>query len=187
MLLIIDNYDSFTFNLYHYYRELGIKTKVFRVDKIELELITRLKPSHILLSPGPGHPKEATLNLAIINAFHKQIPILGVCLGHQCIGLNFGGKIIQSKERFHGKQSIIQHDNSKLYHKIPNPLTVARYHSLIIEQNSLPPCFQITALSKEKEIMSIEHKHYPLFGVQFHPESLLSEYGHTLLFNFITN
>lgn len=185
MILIIDNYDSFTYNLVQYLGELGSNLKVVRNDKITLEEINRLKPEKIVISPGPCTPKEAGISNELIKEFAGKIPILGVCLGHQCIGYVFGGKIIRAKKLMHGKTSLIYHDGKTIFKKLENPFEATRYHSLIIERETLPECFEITTETKEKEIMGIRHKKYNLEGVQFHPESILTKEGKKLLYNFI--
>lgn len=186
MILIIDNFDSFTFNIYRYCRELGYQTQVIRADKINIQEVQSIKPSHIILSPGPGHPKDAQQSCEIIKNYYQTLPILGVCLGHQCIGHVFKANIRHAKKIFHGQTSFIKHDNSTLFDKLPNPLQVTRYHSLVIEKASLSSDFNITAKSQnDHEIMAIFHKDYPLFGVQFHPEALLTQCGHQLLSNFL--
>ena len=187
MLLMIDNYDSFTYNLVQYFSELGQEVIVKRNDKISLKEITNLNPEFLVLSPGPCTPNEAGLSLDIVNNFKGKIPILGVCLGHQTIGQAFGGKITHAKTIMHGKTSDIHHTNKGVFKGLSNPFTATRYHSLVIERESLPDCFEITAWTEDEEIMGIRHKELYIEGVQFHPESILSEYGHDLLRNFIKN
>ena len=187
MLLMIDNYDSFTYNLVQYFSELGQEVIVKRNDKISLKEITNLNPEFLVLSPGPCTPNEAGLSLDIVNNFKGKIPILGVCLGHQTIGQAFGGKITHAKTIMHGKTSDIHHTNKGVFKGLSNPFTATRYHSLVIERESLPDCFEITAWTDDEEIMGIRHKELYIEGVQFHPESILSEYGHDLLRNFIKN
>lgn len=184
MLLLIDNYDSFTYNLVQYFQCLNQDVRVFAHDKISIEQIKTLAPNYIVLSPGPKSPNEAGISLEAIQAFHTQIPILGICLGHQCLAQAFGGTIIQAPEIIHGKTSIIEHNGQGLFKNIPNPFNATRYHSLAVEIESLPECFSIDAKTKDT-IMAISHKQYPLFGVQFHPEAILSEYGMELLENFL--
>lgn len=185
MILIIDNYDSFVYNLYQYLLELGEKVEVYRNDKITLERINQINPSHIILSPGPCTPNEAGLCLDIINNFGPTIPILGVCLGHQAIGQAYGGKVTRAKKPIHGKESLIHHDGLGVFSQLPQPLKVGRYHSLIVERETLPHSLKISALSQEGEIMGLRHAYYPVEGVQFHPESILTDQGHCLLNNFI--
>ncbi len=188
---MIDNYDSFTFNLVHYFQALGQEVVVFRNNKITLADIQALQPQYIVISPGPCTPNEAGLSLQIIKYFAGKIPLLGVCLGHQCIGQFYGAKIIKAPQVMHGKTSYIAHKQQGIFENLPNPLSVTRYHSLIIDQNTLPDCLTITACTANKnnkiaEIMAIEHKYLPIVGVQFHPESILTEQGHQLLNNFLT-
>jgi len=187
MLLMIDNYDSFTYNLVQYFSELGQEVVVERNDKISLKEIKNLNPEFLVLSPGPCTPNEAGLSLDIVNNFKGKIPILGVCLGHQTIGQAFGGKITHAKTIMHGKTSDIHHTNKGVFKGLSNPFTATRYHSLVIERESLPDCFEITAWTDDEEIMGIRHKELYIEGVQFHPESILSEHGHDLLRNFIKN
>jgi anthranilate synthase/aminodeoxychorismate synthase-like glutamine amidotransferase len=183
---MIDNYDSFTYNLVQYLGQLGQDLKVFRNDKITLEKIARLAPKKIVISPGPGRPKDAGISNALIKEFKGKIPILGVCLGHQCIGEVFGGKIIHAKRIMHGKTSMIYHNKKEIFKGIPSPFEATRYHSLVIERKSLPSCLEITAWTKtDREIMGVRHKNYPIWGVQFHPESILTKQGMNILKNFI--
>jgi len=185
MILMIDNYDSFTYNLVQYLSELGEKLVVHRNDKISIEEIKKLKPAHIVISPGPGRPSEAGISEEVIKEFGPKIPLLGVCLGHQAIGEVFGGKVIRADKLMHGKTSQIHHDNSPIFEGLSNPFEATRYHSLIVEKKSLPDVFQITAWTKDNEIMGIAHKKFPVWGVQFHPESILTKEGKQLLKNFI--
>lgn len=185
MLLMIDNYDSFTYNLVQYFGELGEEVAVFRNDEITPEKIVRLKPARIVISPGPCTPAEAGVSMPLINRCRGRIPILGVCLGHQSIGQAFGGKIIHAKQLMHGKTSPIYHDNAGLFKGLPNPFTAIRYHSLAIERETLPDCLEITAWTEDGEIMGVRHKVLAVEGLQFHPESILTEYGHRLLENFL--
>lgn len=185
MLVIIDNQDSFTFNLYRYALELGIKTTVIDSLKNTYQDILNLKPSHLIISPGPGHPKDATLSLECLEKLEKDIPILGICLGHQCLAYQNGAKINQAKSILHGKTSIIFHHQKRLFKNIPTPYQVTRYHSLAIKSSTLSQDFAIDAMDNDNEIMAISHKTHPRFGVQFHPEAVLSEYGHLLLSNFL--
>jgi len=185
MLLMIDNYDSFTYNLVQYLAEIGQEVKVVRNDKISIEEINKLNPQYIVISPGPCTPNEAGISLELIEAFKGKIPILGVCLGHQSIGQAFGGKIVHAQTIMHGKTSKISHNNKGVFRGIKNPFIATRYHSLVIEKQTLPNCFDITAWTDDNEIMGIKHKELAIEGVQFHPESILSEYGHDLLKNFL--
>lgn len=185
MLLMIDNYDSFTYNLVQYLSEIGQEVKVYRNDKITIEEVYKLNPKYIVISPGPCTPNEAGISLELINSFKGKVPILGVCLGHQSIGQAFGGKIIHAQTIMHGKTSQIFHENTGVFNGIKSPFTATRYHSLVIDKKSLPDCFDITAWTDDNEIMGIKHKDLPIEGVQFHPESILSEYGHDLLKNFL--
>ena len=185
MLLMIDNYDSFTYNLVQYLAEIGQEVKVVRNDKISIEEINKLNPQYIVISPGPCTPNEAGISLELIEAFKGKIPILGVCLGHQSIGQAFGGKIIHAQTIMHGKTSKISHNNKGVFKGIKNPFIATRYHSLVIDKKSLPNCFDITAWTDDNEIMGIKHKELAIEGVQFHPESILSEHGHDLLKNFL--
>lgn len=183
-VLVIDNYDSFTYNLVQYLGELGAQVTVFRHDEISPAEIEHLAPTHILISPGPGNPDDAGISLAVIEKFHRTIPILGVCLGHQCIGQAFGGKIIRAKTLMHGKTSQIRHDGQGVFRDIPQDFTATRYHSLVVE-DELPDCLEITARTPDGEMMGIRHKEFPVAGVQFHPEAILTEHGHKLLQNFL--
>lgn len=186
MLLVIDNYDSFTYNLVQYLGEMGKEIEVFRNDKISVPEIEKLAPEALLISPGPGTPKDAGISLDVLHHFAGKIPILGVCLGHQCIGEAFGGKIVLAPRLMHGKTSLIHHNNKNIFHEIPNPFEATRYHSLIIDNDSLPECLEVTAWTDEKEIMGVQHKSYLVTGVQFHPESILTMEGKRLLKNFLT-
>jgi len=185
MLLMIDNYDSFTYNLVQYFGELGEDVHTYRNDEITLEKIAALKPDRICISPGPCTPNEAGVSVPLLKNFAGKLPILGVCLGHQSIGAAFGGKIIRAQQVMHGKTSIIQHTGLGVFKNIPNPYTVIRYHSLAIERSSLPDCLEVTAWTEDGEIMAVRHKEFAIEGVQFHPESILSEHGHALLKNFL--
>ena len=185
MLLMIDNYDSFTYNLVQYFGELGEEVEVVRNDEIDLAGIAALKPDHIVVSPGPCTPSEAGVSVPLIKEFAGRIPILGVCLGHQSIGQAFGGKIIRAKELMHGKTSMIHHLGVGVFKGLPNPFRATRYHSLVIERESLPDCLEITAWTDDGEIMGVRHRTLAVEGVQFHPESILSEHGHALLRNFL--
>ena len=185
MLLMIDNYDSFTFNLVQYFGELGEDVRTYRNDEITLEQIEKLNPTRICISPGPCTPHEAGVSVPVLKHFAGKLPILGVCLGHQSIGAAFGGKVIRAKEVMHGKTSPIQHTGVGVFKDLPSPYTIIRYHSLAIERESLPDCLEVTAWTEDGEIMGVRHKDYAIEGVQFHPESILSEHGHALLKNFL--
>lgn len=182
---MIDNYDSFTYNLVQYFGELGAKVIVYRNDKITLNEIKSLNPEKIVISPGPGDPIHAGISVDVIKEFHKTIPILGVCLGHQAIGEAFGGKIVRAKNIMHGKTSEIHHDGKTIFRNIKNPFVATRYHSLIVDKSSLPSCFEISAWTKNDEIMGLRHKEYKVEGVQFHPESILTKEGLKILGNFL--
>lgn len=185
MILVIDNYDSFTYNLVHYLEALGQSIVVRRNNEITLESIRMLNPSHLLISPGPGRPEDAGITLDCIRTFSGKIPILGVCLGHQAIGIFDGAKVINAKHIMHGKTSLIYHNNSGVFHHLPSPFRATRYHSLVIDKDTLSDAFEITAWTENQEIMGIRHRDFPLEGVQFHPESVLTEHGYTLLNTFI--
>lgn len=185
MLLMIDNYDSFTYNLVQYFAELGEDVRTYRNDEITLDQIAALQPDRICISPGPCTPHEAGISMALIQRFAGQIPILGVCLGHQSIGAVFGGKVIRARQVMHGKTSMIAHTGVGVFSGLPSPYTVIRYHSLAIERASLPDCLEVTAWTDDGEIMGVRHKTLDVQGVQFHPESILSEHGHALLKNFL--
>ena len=185
MLLMIDNYDSFTYNIVQYFGELGQEVRVFRNDAITLAEIARLKPDYLVISPGPCAPAQAGVSLAAIKEFAGKIPLLGVCLGHQSIGEAFGGRVVHAKQLMHGKVSAVNHKNEGVFRNLPNPLTCTRYHSLAIERESLPDCLDITAWTDDGEIMGVRHKTLAVEGVQFHPESILAECGHDLLKNFL--
>jgi len=183
--LMIDNYDSFTYNLVQYLGELGENLKVFRNDKITLDQVRKLKPEKIVISPGPGRPSDAGVSSAIIKEFAPKVSILGVCLGHQCIAEVFGGKIIRAGKLMHGKTSLIYHNGKGIFKAVENPFEATRYHSLLAERKTLPKILEITAWTKEKEIMGLKHKNFPLWGVQFHPESILTKAGKKILKNFL--
>ena len=185
MLLVIDNYDSFTYNLVQYFGELGEDVRVFRNDDITLEGVERLAPERIVVSPGPCTPNEAGISVPAIQHFAGKVPILGVCLGHQSIGQAFGGKIVHAKQLMHGKTSAIEHNNRSVFRGLPGGFQATRYHSLVIERESLPDCFEITAWTQDGEIMGVQHKTLAVEGVQFHPESILTEHGHAMLKNFL--
>ncbi len=184
-ILMIDNYDSFTYNLVQYFGELGADVLVHRNDQITLDEIEALAPDQICVSPGPCSPTEAGISVPLILRFAGKIPILGVCLGHQAIGAAFGGRVVRAKVIMHGKTSEITHTVSDVFTNLPSPFTVIRYHSLAIERETLPDCLEITAQTADGEIMGVRHKTLPVYGVQFHPESILSEHGHALLQNFL--
>lgn len=190
VLLIIDNYDSFTYNLYQYFCQLGVEVEVIRNDAITLADIEAMSPSHLVISPGPCTPDDAGISLQAIEHFAGKLPILGVCLGHQALAQVFGGKVIRAKQVMHGKTSPVIHRNLGAFHSLNNPLTVTRYHSLVVEADTLPECFEVTAWTEVEgefdEIMGIRHKTLDLEGVQFHPESILTEQGHQLLQNFLS-
>jgi anthranilate synthase component 2 len=190
MLLMIDNYDSFTYNLVQYFGELGQAVLVHRNDQITLAQIEQLQPDFLVVSPGPCTPNEAGISIAAIHHFAGKVPILGVCLGHQAIGQAFGGKIIRAKQVMHGKTSPVYHHNVGVFRDLPNPVETTRYHSLVIEQSTLPECLEVTAWTQDgegdvDEIMGVRHKTLPIEGVQFHPESILTEQGHNMLQNFL--
>ena len=190
MLLMIDNYDSFTFNVVQYLAELGADVRVVRNDEISVADIEALKPERIVISPGPCTPNEAGISLDVIRAYAGRLPILGICLGHQSIGQAFGGKVVRARAVMHGKTSPIYHTNEGIFKDIPSPYTATRYHSLVVEKDTLPDCLEVTAWTQTPagevdEIMGLRHKTYDIQGVQFHPESILTEYGHALLNNFL--
>jgi anthranilate synthase component 2 len=186
MILMIDNYDSFTYNLVQYFAELGAKVEVYRNDKITLAEIERLAPERIVVSPGPSNPEHAGVSVDVIKTFAGKVPILGVCLGHQAIGHAFGGKIVRAKTLMHGKTSRISHDGKDLFAGLSNPFTATRYHSLVIEKTTCPECLQVTATSEDDgEIMGVRHQGLPVWGVQFHPESILTVEGKGILANFL--
>lgn len=184
-VLMIDNYDSFTYNLVQYLGELGQEVAVYRNDEIDLERIAVLKPTHIVISPGPCTPNEAGVSVPAIKRFAGEIPILGVCLGHQSIGQAFGGRIVHAKQLMHGKTSPIFHKDEGVFRGLPSPFQATRYHSLVIERETLPDCLEITAWTEDGEIMGVRHKTLAVEGVQFHPESILTQYGHEMLANFL--
>ncbi len=185
MLLMIDNYDSFTYNLVQYFGELGQEVRVFRNDEITVDQIAALNPDYLVISPGPCAPAQAGISLAAIKEFSGKIPLLGVCLGHQSIGEAFGGRIVHAQKLMHGKVSAVHHKNAGVFRNLPNPLTCTRYHSLAIERATLPDCLDVTAWTEDGEIMGVRHKTLAVEGVQFHPESILTERGHDLLNNFL--
>ncbi len=185
MLLVIDNYDSFTYNLVQYLGEMRVEMVVHRNDQIAIDQIRAINPERILISPGPCSPRESGLSNEIIRTFSSQIPTLGVCLGHQCIGHVFGANVVVNYRMMHGKTSPIRHNGKDLFEGMPNPFAATRYHSLVIRRDSLPDCLEVTAETEEGEIMGIKHKHLPIWGVQFHPESILTESGRLILKNFL--
>jgi len=185
MLLMIDNYDSFTYNIVQYFGELGEDVRTVRNDEITLDQIADMNPDRICISPGPKSPKDAGVSVDVLKEFKGRKPILGVCLGHQAIGEAFGGKIIRAKQVMHGKTSKIAHTGEGVFKGLPSPFTVIRYHSLAIERASLPSCLEVTAWTDDGEIMGVRHKEFDIEGVQFHPESILSEHGHAMLKNFL--
>ncbi len=185
MILMIDNYDSFTYNLVQYLGELGAPCEVYRNDRISLEAIRERAPGYLIISPGPCTPKEAGISEGAILEMSGRVPILGVCLGHQCIGSAFGGKVIRAKRLMHGKSSLIHHDGKTIFKGLPNPFQAIRYHSLLVERESLPDCLEVSAETEEGEIMGLRHKRFSMEGVQFHPESILTQNGKNLLKNFL--
>lgn len=185
MLLLIDNYDSFTYNLAQYFGELGAAVQVVRNDQISIAEIAELAPQSIVISPGPCTPNEAGISLAVVTQFAGKIPILGVCLGHQAIGQACGGKVVRAAQVMHGKTSQIFHDSQGIFANIPNPMQATRYHSLLVEAESLPSTLQVTAKTESGEIMALQHREWPVYGVQFHPESILTPHGKALLGNFL--
>ena len=185
MILMIDNYDSFTYNLYQYLGVLGVDTEVRRNDKITLDEIEGMKPERIVISPGPGAPQSAGITISVIERFHRQVPLLGVCLGHQAIGASFGGRVVQAARLMHGKVSEIQHDGKSIFNGVPDPFAATRYHSLAVERESLPSCLEVSAVAEDGEIMGLRHREYRVEGVQFHPESILTDAGMRILENFL--
>ncbi len=187
MLAMIDNYDSFTYNLVQYFGELGQMVRVFRNDEISIEELEQMSPEYLVVSPGPKTPNEAGISVAAITAFSGKIPILGVCLGHQSIGQAFGGDIVHARQIMHGKTSMIEHTGVGVFANVPNPFSATRYHSLVIEKSSMPDCLEVTAWTADGEVMAVRHKELDIHGVQFHPESIVTENGHALLKNFLEN
>ena len=185
MLLVVDNYDSFTFNLVQYLGEMDVATEVRRNDEVTVEQVEAMAPERILISPGPCTPREAGRSNDIIKAFGPRVPLLGVCLGHQCIAHSFGAEVVVNDEIMHGKTSPIQHDEKELFDGMPNPFTATRYHSLVVKRDSMPACLEVTAETAAGEVMGLRHTEHPIWGVQFHPESILTEDGRTLLQNFL--
>jgi len=185
MLLLIDNYDSFTYNLFQYLSELGEEVVVIRNDKTTLSDIEKLKPQRIVVSPGPSVPERAGISNDAIQYFAPRLPVLGVCLGHQCLGYSYGATIIQAREIMHGKSSLIHHSNQGVFNGLPNPFSAIRYHSLVVQRNGLPDCLEVTAWTDDGTIMGLRHRQYPTEGVQFHPESFMTQAGKYILRNFI--
>jgi anthranilate synthase/aminodeoxychorismate synthase-like glutamine amidotransferase len=185
VILVIDNYDSFVHNLARYLRELGRQTEVVRNDAIDVEGIAQRRPSHVVISPGPCTPKEAGVSVALIQRLGADLPILGVCLGHQCIGAAFGGRVVRARRPMHGRTSLVRHLGEGVFAGLPNPLQATRYHSLVVSPEGLPDALVATAFSEEGEIMALRHRAHPIVGVQFHPEAVLTAHGHDLLRNFL--
>lgn len=185
MLLMIDNYDSFTYNLVQYLGELGQEVRVYRNDEISVEQIETLGPERIVISPGPCTPNEAGISVEVVKAFAGRVPILGVCLGHQAIGQAYGGKIVHARALMHGKTSMIHHNEQGVFKGLPNPFEATRYHSLVVDRGTLPNCLEITAWTEDEDIMGMQHRELDVEGVQFHPESILTQHGHDLLRHFI--
>ena len=186
MLLLIDNYDSFTYNLFQYLSELGEEVVVVRNDKTTLDEIDKMKPQRLVISPGPSTPLQAGISNEVIKHFGATLPILGVCLGHQCVGYSYGGLIGQAKEIMHGKSSLIYHNSQGMFAGLPSPFSAIRYHSLVVLSEGLPDCLEVTARTADGEIMGLRHRHYPVEGIQFHPESFMTQVGKDLLRNFLT-
>ena len=186
MILVIDNYDSFTYNLVQYLGEMEARMEIRRNDQVTIEQIRELNPERILISPGPCSPRESGLSNDIIRTFGPRVPLFGVCLGHQCIGHTFGGEVVVNYRMMHGKTSAIQHNGRDLFRGMPNPFSATRYHSLVIKRDTIPDCLEITAETAEGEIMGVRHKSFPIWGVQFHPESILTENGRQILKNFLS-
>ena len=185
MILVVDNYDSFTYNLVQYFGELGASVVTRRNDEIEMDEIEHLAPSHIVISPGPCTPREAGVSVDVIRHYAGRIPLFGVCLGHQSIGFAFGGAIVHARQLMHGKTSAIEHDQQGVFTGLPSPFIATRYHSLVVERASLPACLEVTAWTDDGEIMGVRHREFAVEGVQFHPEAILSEHGHAILANFL--
>ena len=185
MILMIDNYDSFTFNIVQYLEQMGEDVVVFRNDKVTVDRIDKLKPQVIFLSPGPGTPRDAGVTVDVVREFHKTIPIMGICLGHQSIGYAFGGEIVRAGRIMHGKVSPVHHDGRTIFAGLPDPFTAGRYHSLVVRPETLPSCLEVSARTAEGEIMGLRHKEFPVEGIQFHPESVLTPQGKRILRNFI--
>ncbi|PKN10465.1 MAG: anthranilate/aminodeoxychorismate synthase component II [Deltaproteobacteria bacterium HGW-Deltaproteobacteria-7] len=187
MILMIDNYDSFTFNIVQYLGQMGEDVQVYRNDKITPDGIRKLNPQAIFLSPGPGSPKEAGITVDVIREFYTDVPLMGICLGHQSIGFAFGGEVVRASRIMHGKVSPVEHDGKTIFSGLPNPFTAGRYHSLVVRPESLPACLEVSARTAEGEIMGLRHKDYPVEGIQFHPESVLTPQGKRILRNFLKN
>ena len=187
MILVIDNYDSFTYNLVQYIGEMGADLVVIRNNRITIPEIRKLNPQRIILSPGPCTPSEAGISVEVIRQLHREIPILGVCLGHQAIGEALGGRVVKAEEIYHGKTSLLNHTGKDIFSNVPSPFTGTRYHSLVVERKSLPMCLEVTAWTDDEVIMGLRHREYPTFGVQFHPESIATEHGKQILKNFLFN
>ncbi len=185
MILMIDNYDSFTFNIVQYLGQMGEDVRVFRNDKITLDEINKLQPQAIFLSPGPRSPREAGITVEVVRNFYTSVPIMGICLGHQSIAFALGGEIIRAQRIMHGKTSMVRHDSKTIFAGLPNPFSAGRYHSLIVNKETLPACLEISAETEEGEIMGLRHKQYPVEGIQFHPESVLTPQGKRILKNFL--
>jgi len=185
VILMIDNYDSFTYNLVQYLGVLGAEVEVRRNDKVTLDEIETMKPERIVISPGPGIPQSAGITISMIERFHPKVPILGVCLGHQAIGAAFGGRVLHAARIMHGKTSEISHDSKGVFSDLPDPITATRYHSLAVERESLPSCLEVSAEAEDGEIMGLRHRQYPVEGIQFHPESILTKEGMNILRNFL--
>lgn len=185
MILLIDNYDSFTYNLYQYIGIFSDDVKVVRNDKVTIEQISQMKPERIVLSPGPKNPDEAGICMDVVREFYDKIPLLGICLGHQCIGQALGGTVSYAKQLFHGKQSLITHGGSSIFTGIDTPIKVARYHSLAVQAEDLPDCLRVLATTADGEIMAMRHKEHPVVGLQFHPESIYTEHGKRMVENFV--
>jgi len=185
MILMIDNYDSFTFNIVQYLRQMGEDVRVYRNDKITLEEIDKLKPQAIFLSPGPRSPREAGITVEVIHNFYKSVPIMGICLGHQSIGFAFGGEVVRAERIMHGKTSMVLNDGKTIFAGLPNPFSAGRYHSLLVKRATLPDCLEISAETAEGEIMGLRHRQYPVEGIQFHPESVLTPQGKRIIRNFL--
>lgn len=185
MILMIDNYDSFTFNIVQYLAQMGEDVRVFRNDKITLEEISRLNPQLIFLSPGPCSPREAGITVEVVRNFHTTIPIMGICLGHQSIGFAFGGEIVRARQIMHGKTSLMRNDGKTIFTGLPNPFSAGRYHSLVVRRETLPDCLEISAETEDGEIMGLRHRQYPVEGIQFHPESILTPQGKRIIRNFL--
>jgi len=185
MLVLIDNYDSFTYNVYQYLCELGQDIRVLRNDQTSVDAVAKMRPAGIVISPGPSNPTRAGISNEVIRHFSGKFPLLGICLGHQCIGYVFGGKVIGAPQIMHGKSSLIQHNNQGIFKGLPSPFSAIRYHSLVVAKEGLPDCLQITAQTDDGTIMGLQHRLYPVYGIQFHPESFMTENGKPLLQNFI--